>query len=68
MPAAFSHTSRPTTAAPGLLLRSATTNSKLRCVAIATIVFVQDTVGNTIAAALAASAAATATDGTTTKP
>ncbi|QCE03201.1 hypothetical protein DEO72_LG8g1223 [Vigna unguiculata] len=67
-PAPFSHTFGPTIAAPGLLARFAVTNSKLRCVAFATVIFVQHTVGNTIAAALAASAAVTATHGTTTKP
>ncbi|QCD86210.1 hypothetical protein DEO72_LG3g732 [Vigna unguiculata] len=68
MPASFSHTSRPTTVAPCLLARSAVTNSKLRCVAFATIVFVQHIVGTTIATTLAGPAIATTTHGTTTKP
>ena len=66
--APFLHTSRPNTVAPCLLARSAVANSKLRCVAFATIVFVQHIVRTTIAATLAGPATTTTTHGTITKP
>ncbi|QCD93792.1 hypothetical protein DEO72_LG5g1868 [Vigna unguiculata] len=67
-PTPFSHTFGPTIVAPGLLARFTVTNSKLRCVVFATIIFVQHIIGTTVVATLAEPAAATATHGTTTKP